>query len=110
MRDGKDVPRSVKLITATCDLSGKRILPEIVTTKDKAIRLRGKKRINTCVVLKSALEEIIGVFDKRCLIKTSKEDFEKSLVSFVLPVESLSPTQKSVLQKSFTKEYRRVFY
>lgn len=116
MKDGKGKRNekrvsSIELITAKCSLSGKRLLPEIATKKDVAVRLRGKKRINTCIVLKSALEEILGgPLPRSALIETSKEDFEKTWVSYVLPVENLSTIQKSILGKKFSREYKRVFY
>ncbi len=110
MKDGKEIPNSTRIMTAQCAISGKNILEEIGRKKDVAIRIRGKKRTNTCVVLISILKEIIGVINEKNLIPTSKDDFNTSLVSFVLPVENLSHVQKSLLSKRFSGDTKRVFY
>ena len=110
MKDGNEIPNSLRLMATKCSLSGKTLLSEIGRKQDVVIRIRGKNRTNTCVVLKSALEEILNISYQKHLIKTSKEDFEKSLVSFVLPIEILSSAQRSALGRKFSGEYRKVFY
>jgi hypothetical protein len=110
MRDGKETPKSLKLLGMKCEFSGKDVISEIQVNRDILVRLRGKKRINSCVILKSVLEEAIGELPKNLFIATSREDFADSLVSFVLPVEKLSMTQKSILQRKFSGENKKVFY
>ncbi|MDO9509793.1 MAG: hypothetical protein Q7J14_00730 [Candidatus Magasanikbacteria bacterium] len=113
MRDGKEKdqkPRSLALLELTCALSEKNILSEIQVNLNTAIRLRGKNRKNNCVVLRKELEEIVGTIPNSSLITTSHKDFVNSLVSFVLPVEKLNTAQKSLLQRKFSGENKKVFY